>query len=610
MKRTDQTTAPGIIVPAAVIALAALLQSGTVRSAALPVVSEINVIAGSRGVAISFSADAPFSARFSGSGKNAVVHMTGSVYGLSEFSYTEFPAASPVSSITAQEKPDGAIDVTIALRHPVILPVKAVQKKNQWMALLSDQPVDPFTWNTPNTAVPAKKTVTAQPHSQEAPAGNKTGTLRSVRLLQRGVVCELAFEFDTEVASSIRRKGNSVSFTAENIKNMVGSPVLKLPANSVFRKVALAETVSKDIPLLTATVTVDTSLAEPNFNIAFTRGTVLSLFIMERSSQKATLWTSGHGLEWNYRFYDVPSYNVDMESISTRAQRDATQRLSREKTFAVKTPEPAPAGEQEPPPQAPAENTPEPSPVVEAAPPPAPVETTATMIVAAANVNVRSLPSLNGLVKGKLTLGDTVHVVATSSKWYKIHSGTAEGFIYSTLVRSPDMAVAAPTATASETQEERGAPVETPQPPEITPVSTTISEDIYLSARSHPDEGLPDRSADPAVKPKKGVRYTGGGRDPFEPIIPGSVSLSGLPFAENLHLVGVLYDDVDRIALCEDSQNDNRPFALREHDPVEKGKVLKIYRDKAVFLITEFGISRSFTLQLSKVTDEQEARKK
>lgn len=102
------------------------------------------------------------------------------------------------------------------------------------------------------------------------------------------------------------------------------------------------------------------------------------------------------------------------------------------------------------------------------------------------------------------------------------------------------------------------------------------------------------------------IRYNRSGRDPFLPYFSSVESDLGLPFLENLHLVGILFDDNDRIALLEDKKNQNRPFAMREEDRIENGKVLKIYKDKVVFLITEFGISRSVILRLTNTSQNQE----
>lgn len=116
--------------------------------------------------------------------------------------------------------------------------------------------------------------------------------------------------------------------------------------------------------------------------------------------------------------------------------------------------------------------------------------------------------------------------------------------------------------------------------------------------------GLADTLFDGSYK--KVIRYHRQGRDPFLPYISSVESDLGLPFVENLRLVGILYDNRDRIGLLEDKKNNNRPFTLREEDRVEKGKVLKIYRDRIVFLITEYGISRSVTLRLTDTSSHQE----
>jgi hypothetical protein len=95
------------------------------------------------------------------------------------------------------------------------------------------------------------------------------------------------------------------------------------------------------------------------------------------------------------------------------------------------------------------------------------------------------------------------------------------------------------------------------------------------------------------------VRYKVFGRDPFVPLIRDT-SATELPNVENLRLVGVLEDARERIALVEDFKNGNRAFALRTNDAVAQGKVLRVHRDKVIFLIRDFEVSHSYTLGLSK----------
>jgi len=95
------------------------------------------------------------------------------------------------------------------------------------------------------------------------------------------------------------------------------------------------------------------------------------------------------------------------------------------------------------------------------------------------------------------------------------------------------------------------------------------------------------------------VRYRVHGRDPFVPLMrdPG---ITGLPRVENLRLVGVLEDSRERIALLEDFTNENRAFAMRTDDMVEYGRVLRIHRDRVVFLMSDFGVARSYTLRIAR----------
>ncbi len=95
------------------------------------------------------------------------------------------------------------------------------------------------------------------------------------------------------------------------------------------------------------------------------------------------------------------------------------------------------------------------------------------------------------------------------------------------------------------------------------------------------------------------VRYKVFGRDPFVPLLRDT-STTALPNVENLKLVGVLEDARERIALVEDFKNGNKAFALRTNDAVAQGKVLRVHRDKVVFLIRDFEVSHSYTLGLTK----------
>jgi len=602
----------------------------------LPVISEISLIGGERGIAASFIADSPVSATFKGTSSKVVAQFTGCVYGLSDFNYTEFPASSPIRSISAREKKGSIVEITFEMKNNVKAPVKSVQKNGRWIALLSELPVQSFAWNSasqPKQSAVVQKSPPSQPKAAsvkpaaipqpaqnvQTPSSSREAVLQNVRLLERGHIAELAFEFNTVVKSSIKREGSKVTVSIENVRNGIGKNSLRLPGNTAFKSVSFKNGKNAGTAFLDAQVIFDTLETESNFNIAFTQGTKVSLYLMNREKQKASLWTSGQGQELDYQFYDVPSYKTDMQSIKKRAQRDAGRKLSPEKTFALKE---APkskitknAAVTDTPPVSDVVAMPS-SPKVE---PPAPPQEPKTMAITSNVVNFRTRPTTRSSVLGKLFRGEEVIVLETSGKWCKVETGKGTGYIYASLLGEPKSKPASEETMIADAQPSSvktpapaavpATPPKTQQPSPIRKVATTPPQNPSASIVDIPPQQLLQQTTQNGASPgmpetrKRVIRYTGKGRDPFEPILSETVSDKGLPFVENLNLVGVLIDDNDRIALCEDKGNDDKPFAFREFDKVEKGKVLKIYQDKVVFLITEYGISRSYTLQLSKLTE-------
>ena len=135
---------------------------------------------------------------------------------------------------------------------------------------------------------------------------------------------------------------------------------------------------------------------------------------------------------------------------------------------------------------------------------------------------------------------------------------------------------------------------------------TSQKAETEVSAAMHPENGQGmdgDGGAQGLGGGSGGTRkpmvvYRRFGRDPFVPY--SREEDSGLPSVENLELVGILYDESERVALLESREEGGKAFALREHDPVRHGRVLKIQREKVVFLLDEDGIAHSFSLDLVK----------
>ncbi|MCL2689323.1 MAG: hypothetical protein FWE57_05700 [Chitinispirillia bacterium] len=139
------------------------------------------------------------------------------------------------------------------------------------------------------------------------------------------------------------------------------------------------------------------------------------------------------------------------------------------------------------------------------------------------------------------------------------------------------------------------------QPQAASPRRSEVPEPSFQNVFD--DESVPASDVTVTKESADGdlVRYRVYGRDPFVPLVrdPG---LTGLPKVENLRLVGVLEDSRERIALLEDFTDQNRAFAMRTDDMVEYGRVLRIHRDRVVFLMSDFGVARSYTLRIARNT--------
>jgi hypothetical protein len=88
-------------------------------------------------------------------------------------------------------------------------------------------------------------------------------------------------------------------------------------------------------------------------------------------------------------------------------------------------------------------------------------------------------------------------------------------------------------------------------------------------------------------------------RDPFGSLIDGrfvSDTSDRLPDIGSMDLLGVMWGDEDRFAMCEDKEGQG--FVLRVGDPVVNGQVSGITRDSITIRQYFFGTSTTVTLKL------------
>jgi len=89
---------------------------------------------------------------------------------------------------------------------------------------------------------------------------------------------------------------------------------------------------------------------------------------------------------------------------------------------------------------------------------------------------------------------------------------------------------------------------------------------------------------------------------PFIPRYKENAEDDSAPNLAFLSLVGIIYDEYDKIALFEsrDKATSKTIFTMREGDKVKSGKLYKIEKDKVVFLMTMFGITKTQILKIEK----------
>ena len=100
------------------------------------------------------------------------------------------------------------------------------------------------------------------------------------------------------------------------------------------------------------------------------------------------------------------------------------------------------------------------------------------------------------------------------------------------------------------------------------------------------------------VEPEeKRVTYNSyGRRDPFIPVEQGSVD-NGIDI-DQMKVVGIIYQSSEPMAVLEHTSEANVSFTVKVGDPVHNGRVARITREAVTFDISEYGISRSYSLKL------------
>ena len=97
-----------------------------------------------------------------------------------------------------------------------------------------------------------------------------------------------------------------------------------------------------------------------------------------------------------------------------------------------------------------------------------------------------------------------------------------------------------------------------------------------------------------------------GRRDPFIPVEQGATD-NGIDI-DQMKVVGIIWQSSQPMAVLEHNREAGVSFTVKEGDPVHNGRVARISHDAVTFDISEYGISRSYSLRLVS-TSTKEAKK-
>lgn len=607
-------------------------------SASIPVISDLKLIGSDRGLALAITADLPFDAKFAKTSPTTVrIQIANSVYGLNTFSFSDFRDAFPVSKVTIAELKNNTIQIDLTISGTIDIAIETQKKNNQYMALLSRTACPQFRWSAAESdkkddalqqlepvepskaAVPVTKTEPVMSQTQQktvtgnvyekAPVltNDPTNTSSEARLvnitvIQRNNVCALSFELDRDAQSTVKRVKDTIFLEIEKTKIALRSNSVDVPKGIPYSAIRVKEKTVNSKAILQVAIVMDRKISDLKNGVMLKKEKTITFISGSRTSDKLTQWSTQHGIVLEQSLYNLPSYGVDLKTLEKRALTDAGATVATKgNTFAIQD---TPVAEEKPLTSA--------TPVASESGINLTPSYKAPLIVINDNVNIRANASGSATITGKLRIGEKVEQVARKGQWYQVRSGAGTGWIYDrNVVDSVELTDEQQRAIAVALQKIGRA--RNPEIPVVNEIPKVVENAVATGVKATPAgpvatleiaEKKQDSSLVDTVR--NHVRYVRSGRDPFLPLIVDTTDDSQGANVEHLRLVGILIDNAEQIALLEDLKNDRKPFALRENDRVNRGKVLKIYKDKVVFLLTEFGISRSYTIRLA-TNQEQEA---
>jgi hypothetical protein len=640
--------------------MAICLASGALSAS--PVLSRLELIGGQRGLALTLGADAPFSITIhptpAEKNKPSVISITcaGVIYGLNDYQFSSFPQGCPLDRITARENKEGnSVEITLQGLAPMDKNLRSKQKDNRWVVLLSYAPVNDFAWSAqsepgkvPNdgAARPSGSAVGTVPPDQAPQSLSRqpgdSSLLEDITILHRERVEKIVFKFDGPTPMAVKSFPDRISVLFVNSKNSLPYGTFKSEKDWLVKSIILKDSKIGAATGLEASIFINREGAVKPLVQTFPDRLVI--YSERETKQCLYLWSARNGTTLSYDFIAAQPYPVDYKHIEAQARADAKTSMRENGTFNVSdTPAPIDASGdaiQPAPPRA----------------PPAPRVVRVVLIKDGVNVRSTASTSQSSKVVALLPLGAIGTQLGKKGPWLNIECGETRGWIIAASamdsvkvskaqwgkINSIIAAKEKRREKAREAQRLREEKKEQRQSAVIQKENSRREEKERLAHRASEkaaarvlaaqtreksrvvalventdnlSDGLGDTMAAShgvisskapvsAEKPiPKTIDYHAYGRDPFLPLTQEEDGL--VPSIENLALVGILFDAMDRIGLFENIRDKTKAYALRENDQIKNGYLLHIKSDHIVFLINELGISRTYTMKLNKEKDHK-----
>jgi hypothetical protein len=534
------------------------------------------------------------------------------IYGLSDYRFSTFPRGCPLILIVAREDKSGnSVEITIKTLSPVDKNIRLKQKDGRWVILLTPAPMNDFAWSAqgvssgaPQERIPAEAP-SAAPARGAAMQVTASSFLEDITILHRERVEKVIFKFDAPTEMIVKSMPDQIMVLFVNSKNSLSHGTFKSEKDWLVKSIILKEVAHGATTWLGASIFIKREDGVKPLVQTFPDRLVI--YSVRDTKQCLYLWSARNGTTLSYDFITPQRYPVDYKNIEKKALTDSKADMGKNGTFSVG--EPVTAAKAGIDLRKDSHESAEPS-----------TPRAVRIVIIKNTVNVRSGASASpsSTVVGKLPMGAVGTRVGKRGQWLNVEFGDTHGWIMAALAVDSGKVSKAQwnnieaIRTAKEKQEEKAREAVRKQQER-----KALMEQAALQKERARQEGKERIAHDAADKPAavanhpsdsaaptplrvfpKTIEYHVFGRDPFLTL---SQDEDGpLPTIENLELVGILYDAMDRIGLFEDIRNKTKAYALRENDPIKNGSLLRIQSDKVLFLINELGISRTYAMKLNK----------